>query len=67
MRKMAENTVKLTAISPRDASILITKSGGFIVTEAMIAADLDAGAPQNPDGTINLINYAAWLVLDRRN
>lgn len=64
---MAENSVKLTAISPRDAAILITKAGGFTVSEAMIAADLDEGAPQNPDGTINLMNYAAWLVIDRRN
>ena len=64
---MAENSVKLTAISPRDAAILITKAGGFTVSEAMIVADLDAGAPQNPDGTINLMTYAAWLVLDRRN
>ena len=31
------------------------------VTE-QIASDLEAGAPQNTDGTINLVHYAAWLV-----
>lgn len=31
------------------------------VTEAMLRADLEAGAPTNPDGTINLVHYAAWL------
>jgi hypothetical protein len=25
-------------------------------------ADIDAGAPTNADGTINLVHYAAWLV-----
>ena len=27
----------------------------------MLRADLAAGAPTNPDGTINLVHYAAWL------
>jgi len=26
-----------------------------------VEKDLDAGAPTNPDGTINLVHYAAWL------
>ena len=28
----------------------------------LLRQDLEAGAPTNPDGTINLVNYAAWLV-----
>jgi hypothetical protein len=28
----------------------------------MLQADIEAGAPTNPDGTINLVNYAVWLV-----
>lgn len=28
----------------------------------MIQADIDAGAPTNTDGSINLVHYAAWLV-----
>jgi hypothetical protein len=39
--------------------------GGERVTEEMIRADLAAGAPKNPDGTINLVHYAAWLVKER--
>ena len=27
-----------------------------------IERDVEAGAPQNPDGTISLVHYAAWLV-----
>ena len=34
----------------------------FQSTEESIAEDIAAGAPQNEDGTINLIEYAAWLV-----
>ena len=33
----------------------------------MIATDLASGAPQNPDGTINLIEYAAWLAKEEDN
>ena len=32
------------------------------VTEAMLQGDVAAGAPTNPDGTVNLVHYAAWLV-----
>ena len=28
----------------------------------MLQADIDDGAPTNPDGTMNLVQYAAWLV-----
>lgn len=29
--------------------------------EANVRAHIEAGAPTNPEGTINLIHYAAWL------
>jgi hypothetical protein len=44
-----------------DAARLLTKAGGQTVTNAMLEADLAAGAPVNPDGTINLVHFAAWL------
>ena len=28
-----------------------------------LEADIQAGAPTNPDGTIHLVHYAAWLNL----
>lgn len=66
---MAPDTTKLqlnpAAISLRDAARLLTKVGGETVTEAMLEADLEAGAPANPDGTINLVHYAAWLVKEQ--
>lgn len=44
------------------AARLLTKAGGRIVTEEMLHADIDAGAPTNLDGTLNLVHYAAWNV-----
>jgi len=44
------------------AAQLLTKAGGRVVTEEMLRADIDAGALTNPDGTLNLVHYAAWNV-----
>lgn len=50
------------AMPVADAARLLSRAGGQRVTEAMLRADIDAGAPTNPDGTMNLVHYAAWLV-----
>ena len=50
------------ALPVTDAARVLTRLGGKAVTEEMLRADLDAGAPTNADGTINLVHYAAWLV-----
>jgi len=54
--------LKITALSLADLATLLSKTGGKPVTAETIRADIDAGAPQNPDGTMNLVHYAAWLV-----
>jgi len=50
------------ALPVADAARVLSRAGGFPVTEGMLRADIDAGAPANADGTINLVHYAAWLV-----
>lgn len=50
------------ALSVADAARVLSRLGGKTVTEAMLRADIDAGAPANADGSINLVHYAAWLV-----
>lgn len=50
------------ALSLADAAALLTRAGGESVTVEMLEADHMAGAPANPDGTLNLVHYAAWLV-----
>ena len=57
----------LTKVNPASLSIedmarLLTKAGGKKVTAEQVQADIDAGAPTNIDGTVNLVRYAAWLV-----
>lgn len=50
-----------TALSLADAARVLSQVGGEPITEEMLRADVDAGAPTNPDGTLNLVHYAAWL------
>jgi len=50
------------ALSAEDVARILTASGWKPVTVDMIRDDIDDGAPVNPDGTINLVLYAAWLV-----
>ena len=40
---------------------LLSKSARRRITAEMLRSDIAAGAPVNPDGTMNLIYYAAWL------
>jgi hypothetical protein len=49
-----------------DAARLLAKASSEPVTEAMIRGDIDDGAPTNPDGTVNLVHYAAWLAMKTR-
>ena len=54
------------ALSPDDAAKLLAKASGTEVTTEMIRTDIDAGAPTNRDGTINMVHYAAWLLKEMR-
>lgn len=51
-----------TAMSVEDVARVLSAAGGQGVTAEMVQADVDAGAPTNADGTVNLVHYAAWLV-----
>ena len=50
------------ALPVEAAARLLTAAGGVRVDAEHIRADIDAGAPTNSDGSINLVHYAAWLV-----
>lgn len=51
-----------TALSVRDAARLLSRTGGQPISAEMLEADIASGAPTNPEGTLNLVHYAAWLV-----
>ena len=59
---MTAETPKITALTPAQAAKILAAAGSRRITEAMVRADIDAGAPTNADGTVNLVNYTAWLV-----
>ena len=50
------------ALGVADAARVLSRIGGKPITEEMLRADINAGAPTNANGTINLVHYAAWLV-----
>ena len=50
------------AVPIPDAARLLSRLGGKPISEATIRADIDSGAPVNADGTLNLVEYAAWMV-----
>ena len=58
---MSESTPSLTALTVTQMAKVLSAAGGRKVTEEMVRGDIDAGAPVNPDGTINLVHYTAWL------
>ena len=52
---------RLTALAIDDLVALLRRSGAHL-DAAQVRADLAAGAPVNPDGTLSLLAYGAWLI-----
>ena len=50
------------ALTVEQLAQILSATGKRLISVEMIEADLATGAPKNPDGTMNLVNYAAWLV-----
>jgi hypothetical protein len=51
-----------TSLALADAARLLSAVWGRPVSDAALRTDVENGAPTNPDGTLNLVHYAAWLV-----
>jgi hypothetical protein len=45
-----------------NAAKILSAGGNGTITKEMLMADIAAGAPLGPDGRLNLLQYAAWLV-----
>ena len=50
------------AVSLEDAARLLSRAGGRLVTLDVLPGDVDGGALANPDGSLNQVHGAAWLV-----
>lgn len=59
---LPERGMNPAAIPLADLARMLSAAGGRPVTPEQIQADIEAGAPVNADGTINLVHYGAWLV-----
>jgi len=56
------NPLNPQALSLEDVARILSAAGPKAVTVAMLRDDIDAGAPTNADGTLNLVHYVAWLL-----
>ncbi len=50
------------ALRLADIARILSASSASPITVEMLDEDIANGAPKNPDGTINLVHYGAWLV-----
>ena len=57
-----DNSLKLTALQLDMLINILKRAGSRLISAETLAADFEAGAPKNEDGTVNLIEFAAWLV-----
>jgi hypothetical protein len=48
-------------LSIEQLSTLLARAGATHATQEIISADVEAGAPSNSDGTVSIVQYAAWL------
>ncbi|OQA02892.1 MAG: hypothetical protein BWY69_00778 [Planctomycetes bacterium ADurb.Bin401] len=49
------------AIKPADIAKLLRTASGQQVSESMVQAAIDSGAPVDAKGFINLVEFIAWL------
>jgi hypothetical protein len=49
-------------LTPEQAAKLLSAAAKIQIPLEQIVTDLASGAPQNADGTLNLVHYAAWIV-----
>lgn len=57
--------IVLTALTADQLAVIMKRTGSAAGVEEKIARDLADGAPTNEDGTIDAIEYAAWLLKER--
>jgi hypothetical protein len=55
-------SVALTRLSVDQVAALLQRAGARHMAPERVRADIAAGAPANPDGSINLIAYGAWML-----
>ncbi len=59
-------TIDPNRLAPEQAAKLLSAAAKVHIPVEQILEDLAQGAPRNPDGTMNLIHYTAWLLKEMR-
>ena len=57
-----ENSLNPLALAPETLIKLLQKSGYREMADEDFQKLIDAGLPLNGDGTVNIIEYIAWLI-----
>ena len=57
-----DNKPKLTALPPEKVVEILVRSGFRDMTMEKLERDIAAGLPLNGDGTVNFLEYTAWMV-----
>ena len=61
-RTTPASPLKPTALTIEDAAKILSATYGKAITAEMVRTIAERGDLLQPDGTINLVHYAAWLV-----
>jgi len=62
MGRSERQAPNLTALPLDQVASLLRHAGSEHLSAEAIRTDIAAGAPTNPDGTLNLVLYGSWLV-----
>ena len=54
--------IRPSAMTLADLARMLSQVGEARVSASDLESEIEAGAPTNEDGTLNLVHYAAWLV-----
>jgi hypothetical protein len=55
------DAINLAALTPEQMADILSKAGGKTIDIDQVARDIEAGAPTDKDGNLNMLAYAAWL------
>ena len=61
---MARKNLTTDAIPVEKMAEILSSAGKRRITKATIQGHINAGAPTNADGTINMMHYIAWLLVE---
>ena len=66
-REQNGGTLNPQALRLEDLARILSSAGRQPRSGSELREDIDAGAPCNPDGTMNLLHYAAWMAKEMGN